>query len=93
MGVVVDSVTGHAHCPIPAPRRPSPFPVVLYVAAVVFLQTLLFGVHRLRLRSRRSRSCSWPLATFTGQPVLVTGIVLALLIAAMFLISARAAAS
>jgi hypothetical protein len=32
-------------------------------------------------------------ATFTGQPVLVTGMVLALLIAAMFLISARAAAS
>jgi hypothetical protein len=59
----------------------------------VFIQTLLFGVHRLRLAVSAVAVLLVAAATFTGQPVLVTGIVLALLTGAMFLISARAAAT
>ena len=85
---------GTRTCPRPAPRRPFTVPVVLYVVGGrVHPDAAL----RRAPRSPRSRSCVAVVlvaaATFTGQPVLVTGIVLALLTAAMFLISARAAAS
>jgi low temperature requirement protein LtrA len=93
VGVVVDSVTGHAHVSDTGAAAAFTIPVVLYVAAVVFIQTLLFGVHRLRLAVSAVAVLLVAAATFTGQPVLVTGIVLALLTAAMFLISARTAAS
>ena len=91
--MVVDSVTGHAHVSDTGAAASFTIPVVLYVPAVVFIQTLLFGVHRLRLAVSAVALLLVAAATFTGQPVLVTGIVLAALIAAMLLISARAAAS
>ena len=49
VGVMVDSVTGHAHVSDTGAAAAFTIPVVLYVAAVVFIQALLFGVHRLRL--------------------------------------------
>jgi low temperature requirement protein LtrA len=90
VGVVVDSVTGHAHVSDTGAAAAFTIPVVLYVAAVVFIQTLLFGVHRLRLAVSVAAVMLIAVATFTGQPVLVSGVVLAALIAALFVISARA---
>jgi low temperature requirement protein LtrA len=91
VGVVVDSVTGHAHVSDTAAAAAFTIPVVLFVAAVVFIQTLLFGVHRLRLVVSGAAVLLVAAITFTGQPVLLTGIVLAALVTATFLISARAA--
>jgi len=87
--VVVDSVTGHAHVSDTGAAAAFTLTVVLYVAAVVFIQTLLFGVQRLRLAISLAAVLLVAAATFTGQPVLVTGVVLAALIAAQFLLSAR----
>jgi low temperature requirement protein LtrA len=92
VGVVVDSVTGHAHVSDTAAAAAFTIPVVLYVLAVAFLHALLFGVHRMRLAVFAAAVLLVVAATFTGQPVLVTGIVLAALVATMFLITTRTAA-
>ena len=93
VAVVVDSVTGHAHVSDTGAAAAFTIPVSSTWSAVVFIQTLLYGVRRLHLAVSAVALLLVAAATFTGQPVLVTGIVLALLVAAMFLISARAAAS
>jgi low temperature requirement protein LtrA len=92
VGVVVDSVTGHAHVSDTAAAAAFTIPVVLYVLALAFLQVLLFGVHRMRLAVFATAVLLVAAATFTGQPVLLTGIVLAALVATMFVIATRTAA-
>jgi low temperature requirement protein LtrA len=89
VGVLVDSVTGHAHVSDTAAAAAFTIPVVLYVLAVAFLQTLLFGVRRTRLAVFAAAVLLVVAATFTGQPVLLTGVVLAVLVATMFVITER----
>ena len=57
--------------------------MILYVVAVAFIQTLLHGVHRDRLLAFGVAVALIVGATFTGQPVLLTGLVLAALVAVL----------
>jgi low temperature requirement protein LtrA len=89
VGVMVDAVTEHAHVSDTAAALTFTVPVILYVAAVVFLQVLLHGV-----RADRITACAIVLvlvgvAAFTGQPVFMTGIVLALFVTSLLILQER----
>jgi uncharacterized protein (DUF58 family) len=66
-------------------------PVILFLLAVAFIQTLLYGVHRDRLGALLIAVVLVAGATFTGQPVLVTGLALAALVAALVVLAERSA--
>ena len=91
VAVMVDSVTHHALVSGTGAAASFTIPVILYVLAVVFLQTLLHGFHRGRTVAFAVAIALIAGATFTGQPVLLTGIVLTGLVATMVVLTARAA--
>ncbi len=92
VAVMVDSVTHHAHVSDTGAAAAFTIPVILYVLAVVFLQTLLHGFHRPRTVAFGVAVALIAGATFTGQPVLLSGVVLAGLVATMVVLTARPAA-
>jgi low temperature requirement protein LtrA len=81
VAVMVDAVTDRTHISDTASAATFTIPVILYVVAVAFIQTLLHGVHRDRLLGFGAAVALIVGATFTGQPVLLTGVVLAALVA------------
>jgi low temperature requirement protein LtrA len=93
VAVMVASVTGHAHLSDTGAAASFTIPVVLYVLALAFLQTLLHRLSAPRVAAFAVAVIAVAGATFTGQPVLVTGVVLAALVAAMLVITAQSAAS
>jgi low temperature requirement protein LtrA len=90
VAVVLDRVTAH-HPHVSAVGAAASFtvPVIFYVIAVTFIHTLLYGVRRDRLTAAVIVSVLVAAATFTGQPVLVTGVALAGLVAALVTLTAR----
>jgi low temperature requirement protein LtrA len=89
VGVMVDAVTNRSHLSDAAAAATFTVPVVLYALAVAFIQTLLHGVHRERLLAFAVAVVLIGAATFTGQPVLCTGVVLAALVAALVVFHQR----
>jgi low temperature requirement protein LtrA len=89
VGVMVDSVTDHAHISDVGAAAAFTIPVVLYVLAVAFVQVLLYGVHRDRLVATGVALLLVAGATFTGQPVLLTGVVLVGLVGALLVLRGR----
>ena len=87
---MVDSVTGHAHISDTAAAAAFTIPVILYLVAITFIQTLLYGVYRDRLGALLVGVACVGAATFTGQPVLLTGLVLAALVAVLLVLHERA---
>jgi low temperature requirement protein LtrA len=83
VAVMVDSVTGRAHLSDAAAAASFTVPVILFVLAVTFIHTLLYGVRRDHLTAMLVAIALVAGSTFTGQPVLLTGIVLAVLVAAL----------
>jgi low temperature requirement protein LtrA len=77
VAVMVDSLTHHAHVSETAASAAFTIPVVLYVLAIVFIQTLLHGFHASRAAGFAGAVVVIGVATFTGQPVFITGIALA----------------
>jgi low temperature requirement protein LtrA len=91
VAVTVDLVTGHAHLSDTGAGASFTIPVVLYVLALAFLQTLLHRLSPPRVAAFAVAVIAVAGATFTGQPVFVTGVVLAALVAVMLVITARSA--
>jgi low temperature requirement protein LtrA len=91
VGVMVDRVTGRTHLSDVAAAAAFTVPVILFLLAVAFIQTLLDGVHRDRLGALLIAVVLVAGATFTGQPVLVTGLALAALVAALVVLAERSA--
>jgi low temperature requirement protein LtrA len=91
VAVMVDSITHHAHLSDTGAAAAFTIPVILYVLAVVFLHTLLRGFHLLRTVAFAVAVVTVALATFTGQPVFVTGVALGALVAILVAMTARAA--
>jgi low temperature requirement protein LtrA len=89
VAVVVDSVTQHAHLSDTSAAAAFTIPVVLYVLAVGFLQRLLHHMSVARLSVFAVAAVCIGVATFTGEPVLATGVVLALLVATMQVLAER----
>jgi low temperature requirement protein LtrA len=89
VAVMVDRVTEHTHLSDVAAAASFTVPVILYLIAVAFVQTLLYGVYRDRLAVTSAALVLVGAATFTGQPVLLTGLVLAALVAALIVMHAR----
>jgi Ca2+/H+ antiporter len=79
--VMVDAITDATHLADPAAAATFTVPVALYVLAVAFVQVLLYGMHTRRLVAIAIAVLLVAASTFTGQPVLVTGLVLAALVA------------
>jgi low temperature requirement protein LtrA len=92
IGVVVDRVTDHTSLSDVGAAAAFTVPVVLYLLAVAYIQTLLYGVHRDRLGALGVALLVVAASTFTGQAVLVTGVVLAALVAILVALTARSAA-
>jgi low temperature requirement protein LtrA len=90
VGVMVDSLSGHAHISDTGAAASFTIPVVLYLLAVAFLQTLLHGVRFDRLVALGAAVVLVGGATFTDQPVLVTGLLLAGLVAVLVVLTDRA---
>jgi low temperature requirement protein LtrA len=90
VAVVVDQVTGAAHITETAAAAAFTIPVVLYLLAVTFIHTLLYGVRREHLMAMTAGVVLVGLATFTGEAVLVTGIVLAVLVGVLVALHERA---
>ena len=90
VGVMVDHVTDRAHISDVGAAASFTVPVVLYVLAVAFIQTLLSGVHRDRLGGVVVAVVLVAAATLTGQPVLLTGLVLSVLVAFLLVRQERA---
>lgn len=90
VAVMVDSVTGLAHISDTAAAAAFTIPVILFLVAVTFIQTLLYGVYRDRLGAVLVALACVGGATFTGQPVLLTGLVLASLVAVLLVLHERA---
>ena len=86
---MVDSLTHHAHVSETAASSSFTIPVILYVLAIVFIQTLLHGFHPSRAAGFACAVVVTAVATFTGQAVFVTGLALAALVALMLVITAR----
>jgi len=93
VAVVVDSVTHHAHISDTGAAASFTIPVVLYVAVVAFIEALTHGLPRARVIAFAVALVLVAVATFTAQPVFVTGIVLAALVATNVAITARATAT
>jgi low temperature requirement protein LtrA len=89
VAVMVDSVTDHAQIGDVGAAASFTIPVILYVLAVAFIQTLLYGVHRDRFAAVLVAAALVGGSTFTGQPVLCSGIVLAGLIAVLVVMQTR----
>jgi len=90
VGVMVDQVTAHTDLADAGAAAAFTLPVVLYVLAIAFIQTLLYGVHHERLLALLVALVLVGGATFTGQPVLLTGLVLSALVATLIVFQARA---
>jgi low temperature requirement protein LtrA len=90
VGVMVDRVTARAQISDVAAAAAFTVPVILYVLAVAFVQTLLYGAHRDRLVALVVAVALIGGATFTGQPVLLTGLVLTALVAAFVVLHGNA---
>lgn len=88
VAVLVDRVGGSAH--VDAAAAAFTIPVVLYLLAVAFIHTLLYGMQRDRLTAMFVAIALVGVATFTGQPALMTGVVLSALVAALITMSGRA---
>jgi hypothetical protein len=93
VAVVVDQVTGRTHLAASAAAAAFTIPVILYLLAVTFIHTLLYGARRQHLAAMLVGIALVGAATFTGQPVLLTGIVSAVLVAALLLLHERASHS
>jgi low temperature requirement protein LtrA len=89
IGVMVDRVTDHTHLADVSAAAAFTVPVILFVLAVAFVQTLLHGVHRERLGAMAAALVLVGAATFTGQPVLLTGVVLSVLVGVLVALAAR----
>jgi low temperature requirement protein LtrA len=89
VAVVVDSVTGASHLAETAAASAFTIPVILYVLAVTVIHTLLYGVRRSHLTAMLGAVALLGVATFTGQAVLLSGIVLAALVAVLVGMSGR----
>jgi low temperature requirement protein LtrA len=88
VAVMVDQVTGRTHIGEIAAAASFTIPVVLYLLAVTFIHTLLYGVRRDHLVAMLV-AVALAVATFTGEAVLVTGMVLAALVAALVTLHAK----
>ncbi len=91
VAVMVDSVVGHAHTSDHLAAAAFTVPVILYVLAVLFLQSYLHGAQPDRLLAFVVALVLVGAATFTGQPVLLTGLVLAVLVGVLVAMQERAA--
>jgi low temperature requirement protein LtrA len=91
VAVFVDHVTGSNHISDVAAAAAFTIPVVLFLVAVTFIHTLLYGVHRQHLTAMLVGIALVGAATFTGQPVLLTGIVLAALVAVLVTMHVKSA--
>jgi low temperature requirement protein LtrA len=91
VGVMVDRVTDRTHLSDVAAAAAFTVPVIFFLLAVAFIQMLLYGVHRDRLGAVVVALVLVAGATFTGQPVLVSGLVLAALVAVLVLLADRSA--
>jgi low temperature requirement protein LtrA len=89
VGVMVDSVTGHTHLSDLGAAAAFTIPVVLFLFAVAFIHTLIHGARRDRLVTFGIAVALVGVATFTGQPVLLTGVVLACLVASLIMLNER----
>jgi low temperature requirement protein LtrA len=90
VAVMVDSVIGRTHLSDTAAAAAFTIPVILYLVAITFIQVLLYGVSRDLLGALLLALALVAAATFTGQPVLVTGLVLAALVAVLLVLHERA---
>ncbi len=93
VAVMVDSVTHHAHISDTGAAASFTIPVILYVTVVALIEALTHGLPRSRVSAFAVALCVVVVATFTAQPVLVTGIVLAALVATNVAITARLTAT
>jgi low temperature requirement protein LtrA len=89
VAVMVDSITGRTQIGDVAAAAAFTIPVVLYVLAVAFVQTLLYGVHKDRFVAVGIALVMIVAAMFTGQPVLLTGLILAGLVATLIVLAGR----
>jgi low temperature requirement protein LtrA len=89
VAVVLDDVTGRSHIGSTAASAAFTIPVILYLVAVTFIHTLLYGVRRDHLTAMLAAIALVGVATFTGQAVLVTGIVLAALVAVLVMVHVK----
>ncbi len=90
VAVFVDHVTGATHISATAAAAAFTIPVILYLLAITFIHTLLYGVRREHLTAMLAAIVLVGLATFTGQPVLLTGVVLAVLVGVLVALHERA---
>jgi low temperature requirement protein LtrA len=89
VAVVVDDVTGNSHLDDIVAAAAFTVPVILYVLAVTFIHTLLYGLRRDYLSAMLVVMALVAGATFTGQPVLLTGIVMAASVATTIVMTGR----
>jgi low temperature requirement protein LtrA len=89
VAVMVDSITGRTHIADIGAAAAFTIPVILYVLAVAFVQTLLYSAHTDRFVAVGVALLLIAAATFTGQPVLLTGLVLAGLVATLLMLAGR----
>lgn len=80
VAVMVDRVTGRTQIADAAAAAAFTLPVIGYLAAITFIQTLLYGPRRGRFGAMLAAVVAVAATTFTGQPVLLTGLVLAVLV-------------
>jgi len=89
IAVVVDSVTHHADISSTGAAAAFTIPVAMFVLTVALIETLLHPTSRTRFPAFVVAAALVLSSTFTGQAVLVTGLVLAALVTAMVVITAR----
>jgi low temperature requirement protein LtrA len=89
VAVMVDSVVGEAHTSDHLAAAAFTAPVILYVLAVLFLQSYLHGAQPDRALAFGVAILLVGAATFTGQPVLLTGLVLAILVGVLVAMQER----
>jgi hypothetical protein len=89
VGVMVDSVTDHTQLSDLGAAAAFTIPVMLFMVAVAFIHTLLHGAQKDRLVTYGIAVTLVVASTFTGQPVLFTGVVLAGLVAALVVLNER----
>jgi low temperature requirement protein LtrA len=89
VGVMVDSVTNRTHLSDIGAAATFTITVMLFMLAVAFIHTLLHGAQRDRLVTYGVAVALVGVATVTGQPVLFTGVVLAVLVTALVILNER----
>ena len=87
--VVVGQVTGRTHLADAAAAASFTIPVILYLVAVTFIHTLLYGARRQHLVAMVAGIALVGAATFTGQPVLLSGLVLSVLVGVLVVLHER----